>query len=51
MEMNVNEVRNALSNIYAKIDEDLKSGEDRGQLLDDLADMMTLLNKLKVEIK
>ena len=50
MEMNVNEIRNELSSTYAKIDEDLKNGEEREQLLDDLADMMILLNKLKLEI-
>lgn len=49
IDMNVNDIRNKLSSIYAKIDEDLKNGEDRGQLLDDLADMIVLINKLKIE--
>lgn len=49
--MNINKIRNELSGIYAKIDDNLRNNGGRDQLLDDLNDMIILLNKLKIEIK
>lgn len=50
MGMNINKIRNELSGIYAKIDEDLKTG-DEWKLADDITDMIIFLKKIKVEIK
>lgn len=49
--MEMNEVRNELSNIYSKIDDNLRNNGDREELLDDLNDMANLINKIKIEIK
>ena len=51
MEMNINKIRNELSGIYAKIDDNLRNNGGRDQLLDDLNDMINLITKIKVEIK
>ena len=51
MGMNINKIRNELSGIYAKIDDNLRNNGGRDQLLDDLNDMINLITKIKVEIK